>query len=123
MLYDIRAGRYYDMATFIKKEIRGYGRLIGSSMVFLCLITDMCVVARIVVDDDARDEMTEPNRPLTLATWNTQASIRGLPTIGDFPACKRHRAGEDDYEDEPLDDADQQILDKQTQRDSGAGSS
>ena len=107
MLYDIRVGSYYDVATFIKKKIRGCGRLIGSSMVFPCLITCMCVAAGIVVDDDARDQTTELDRPLTLATWNTQASICGLPTIGDFLACKRRQGGDDDFEEEPLDEADQ----------------
>ena len=59
----------------------------------------MCAAAGLVVDDDARDETTEPDTPLSLATWNTQASIRGLPTIGEFPARKRCR--DEDNMNEP----------------------
>ena len=58
-------------------------------MIFPCLITAMCAAAGLVVDDDDRDEMTEPDTPLTLVTWNTQASIHGLPTIGEFPEIGR----------------------------------
>ena len=107
VLYAIRTSRYFDVATFIKKEIRGVGRLTGAIMIFPCLITGMCAAAGLGVYTDTSEETTEPERPLSLSTWNTQASMRGLPLIGELPGRKRRRGGQADKGDEQMDAADQ----------------
>ena len=132
ILYAIQTGRYIDVAGFIRKEIRGCGRQTGTSIIFPCLITAMCARAGLVVDDTSRDDTTEPDTPLCLFTWNTQASVRGLPTIGEFAARKRRR-GDDVGEEQDQQEEDQQApLPAQQaygdsmpgyQTDAGAGSS
>jgi hypothetical protein len=107
ILYAIRTGRYIDVAGFIKKEIRGCGRQTSTSIIFPCLITAMCAAAGLVVDDDSRDDTSEPDTPLCQFTWNTQATMRGLPQIGETTVRKRRR-GDDILEEQDPQDEDQQ---------------